>query len=124
MRPNLVKSCVRDLCVLLLFVGCSLCLEICGILYWLLSSAHNNVFTIAESIVCWKVELQNTVTLSTTKAEYMAAVEAFKEALRLRELVGTFRIIKDSIQIYYISQSVIHLAKDHMYHNRTKHIDV
>ena len=82
------------------------------------------VFTVAESIVSWKVELQNTVALSTTKAEYMAAVEAFKEALRLRELVGTFRIIKDSIQIYYISQSVIHLAKDHMYHNRTKHIDV
>ena len=41
MRPNLVRSCVCNLCVLRVFVGCSLCLEICGILYWLLLSAHN-----------------------------------------------------------------------------------
>jgi len=44
LRPNLVRSCVCDLCVLPVFVGCSLCLEICGILYWLLSSGHNRCF--------------------------------------------------------------------------------
>ena len=29
-----------------------------------------------------------------------------------------------SVWVYCESQSVIHLAKDHMYHKRTKHIDV
>ena len=54
----------------------------------------------------------------------MIAVKASKEALWLRGLVETFSIIHDSVQIYCDSQSIIHLAKGHMYHKRTKHIDV
>jgi len=42
------------------------------------------VFTIAESVVSWKAELQDTVALSTTEAEYMATVETSKKALWLR----------------------------------------
>ena len=54
----------------------------------------------------------------------MAVVEASKEALWLRRLVKTFSIIQNSFQVHCDSQSAIHLAKDHMYHKRTKHIDV
>jgi len=54
----------------------------------------------------------------------MAAVEVSKEALWLRELVETFGILDDSVRVHCDSQSAIHLAKDHMYHKRTKHIDV
>jgi len=62
--------------------------------------------------------------LSTTKAEYMAAVETSKEALWLRGLVKTFGIIQDSVCVHYDDQSANHLAKNHMYHKRVKHIDV
>ena len=72
------------------------------------------------SVISWKAELQDTVTLSMTEAEYMAAVEVSKEALWLRGLIETFSIIHDSVD----SQSAIHLAKDHRYHKRTKHINV
>ena len=58
------------------------------------------------------------------EAEYMAAVEASKEVLRLKGLVETFSIIQDSVRVHCDSQSMIHLAKDHIYHKRTKHIDV
>ena len=54
----------------------------------------------------------------------MAAVEASKEALWLKGLVGTFGIIQDSVRVHCDSQSAIHLAKDHRFHKRTKHIDV
>jgi len=30
----------------------------------------------------------------------------------------------DSLQVHCDSQNIIHLAKDHMYHKQTKHIDV
>jgi len=63
--------------------------------------------------------MQNTIALSTTETEYMATVEASKEALWLRELVEMFSIIQDSVQD---NQSAIHLAKDHRYHKRTKHL--
>ena len=46
------------------------------------------VFTVAECVISWKAELQDTVALSMTEAEYMAAVEASKEALWLRGLVS------------------------------------
>ena len=51
------------------------------------------VFTVAECIISWKAKLQDTVALSTTEAEYIAAIEASKEALWLRGLVQTFSII-------------------------------
>jgi len=39
------------------------------------------VFKIAECIISWKTGLQDIVAFSMTKAEYIAAVEASKEAL-------------------------------------------
>ena len=63
-----------------------------------------------------KAKLQDTVALLMTEIEYIAAVEASKEALWLRELVETFSIIRDSIWVHCDSQSEIHLAKDHNYH--------
>jgi len=82
------------------------------------------VFIVAECVISSKTELQDTIALSTTEAEYMVVVVASKEALWLRGLVETFSIIHDSIQVYCDNQSAIHLAKDHKYHKRTKHIDV
>jgi len=82
------------------------------------------VFTVPECVLSWNGELQNTIALSTTEAKYMVAVEASKEALWLRGLVETFSIIQDSVRVSCDSHNAIHLAKDHMYHKRTKYIDV
>jgi len=82
------------------------------------------VFTIAECIISLKAELQDIDALSTTKAEYMVAVKTSKEALWLRELVEAFGMMHDSVRVHCDSQSAIHLAKDHRYHKRKKHIDV
>ena len=62
--------------------------------------------------------------LSTTKAEYMAVTEAIKEALWLKGLFGEFNLHQGVTVIYYDSQSAIHLTKDQMYHERTKHIKI
>ena len=42
----------------------------------------------------------------------------------MRGLIKIFGNIHDSVQVHCDSQSAIHLAKDHIYHTRTKHIDV
>ena len=82
------------------------------------------VFIVAEGLVSWKTELKDTMGLSTTEVEYTTAVKAFIEALWLIGLIDIFEIIQDSVQIYCDSQSAIRLAKNHIYHKRTKHIDV
>ena len=41
------------------------------------------VFTIGGNLINWKSNLQHIVALSITEAEYVALIEAIKEAIRL-----------------------------------------
>ena len=54
----------------------------------------------------------------------MAIVEAAKESLWLIGLVKELGIQQSRVQLYYDSESAIYLAKNQVYHARTKHIDV
>ncbi|KAK3010795.1 hypothetical protein RJ639_011899 [Escallonia herrerae] len=72
----------------------------------------------------WKATLQTIVALSTTEAEYIAATEAVKEAIWLKGLVGDLGLKQESSTVYCNSQSAIHLTKNQMFHEWTKHIDV
>ena len=62
--------------------------------------------------------------MSTTEVEYMAAAEVAKEALWLSRLVRELGIQQGGVPLYCNSQSAIYLAKNQVYHARTKHIDV
>ena len=59
-----------------------------------------------------------------TKSEYMAVFEAAKEALWLKELVKELGLNQGGVQMHCDSQSIIYLAKNQVYHARTKHLDV
>jgi len=54
----------------------------------------------------------------------MAVVEATKEALWLIGLVNELSIQQSGVQLHCDSQNAIYLAKNQIYHARTKHIDV
>ena len=82
------------------------------------------VFTLSSCAVSWKATLHSTVALSTTEAEYMAVTEAVKEAIWLRGLLGELSLRQGLTTVHCDSQSAIHLTKNQMYHERTKHIDV
>ncbi|KAE8693200.1 Cellulose synthase-like protein D2 [Hibiscus syriacus] len=82
------------------------------------------LFTLAKAPVSWKSTLQSTVALSTTEAGYMSVSEAVKEAIWLNWLMEDLRVVQSHISLYCDSQSAIHLAKNQVYHSRTKHIDV
>ncbi|KAE8720956.1 hypothetical protein F3Y22_tig00017808pilonHSYRG00163 [Hibiscus syriacus] len=58
------------------------------------------------------------------EAEYMAVTEAVKEAIWLQGLLGELGMEQKHIKVHCDSQSAIHLAKNQVYHARTKHIDV
>jgi hypothetical protein len=68
--------------------------------------------------------LQHTVALSTTEAEFMSLTEAVKEAIWLHGFLGDLGIEQVDHVVFCDNQSVIHLAKDEKFHERTKHIDV
>uniref|UniRef100_A0A2N9GRZ0 CCHC-type domain-containing protein n=1 Tax=Fagus sylvatica TaxID=28930 RepID=A0A2N9GRZ0_FAGSY len=87
-------------------------------------STTGYVFTLSGGPICWKSTLQSIVAMSTTEAEYMAVAEAAKEALWLKGLVKELGLNQGRVQMHCDSQSAIYLAKNQVYHARTKHIDV
>ena len=62
--------------------------------------------------------------MSTIEAEYIAAAEACKEALWLTCLVGDLGIQLEMPMLHCDSQSVIMLAKNLVFHAKTKHIAI
>jgi len=56
----------------------------------------------------------------------MALKEAIKKQIYLKSLFGQIPILKEQFEnkLYTDSQSAIELAKNPIYHNRTKHIDI
>ena len=82
------------------------------------------IFTVFECTISWKATLQPTVALSTTEAEYIALTEAVKESIWVHGLLDSFGLSQQIPIVYCDSQSAIHLAKNLVYHERTKHIDI
>jgi len=68
--------------------------------------------------------LQSISALSTTEAEYMALTEAAKEAIWLKSLASDLGLQQRSVTVKCDSQSAICLAKNQLFHARTKHIEV
>lgn len=87
-------------------------------------STTGYVFIIAGGAVSWVSKLQTVVALSTTEAEYMAATQAFKEAIWLKKLMEELGHKQEKILLYCDSQSALHIARNPAFHSRTKHIDV
>jgi hypothetical protein len=75
--------------------------------------------------VSWSSKQQDTISLSTTEAEYIALTHATKEAIWLKNLISElFGSITTPILILADNQSAIALAKDDRFHSRTKHINI
>lgn len=84
------------------------------------------IFFLAGAAFSWESHKQTTVALSSTEAEYMALAAAAKEAVYLRRLVNEIGCFSTDLPIcvYGDNISAQQLAKNHMYHARSKHIDI
>ncbi|CAK1581238.1 unnamed protein product [Parnassius mnemosyne] len=92
------------------------------------SSFTGYCFLYSGCVVSHEFRKQQTVALSSTKAEYMAICEASKEAIFLKNLLTDLIVSKSStiepIILCNDSQSAQKLTDNSMYHRRSKHIDV
>ena len=68
--------------------------------------------------------MQKIVTLSTTEAEYVAITEANKEMIWLQNLLKELGRKQSCSILFCDSQSAIYLAKNPIFHARTKHIQL
>ncbi|XP_052193868.1 uncharacterized protein LOC127802200 [Diospyros lotus] len=72
----------------------------------------------------WKSQLQPLIALSSTEAEYVVVTNVVKEAVWLQGILQEIHLLQGKAMVYSDSQSAIHLTKNPVYHERTKHVDV
>ncbi|MCO5606403.1 hypothetical protein L7F22_060591 [Adiantum nelumboides] len=88
-------------------------------------STSGYMFSFGSAIVTWSSKKQPTVALSSTEVECKGAAIATCEVAWLKMLLQDFEIrVQDPVVIYCDNISSIQLARNPVFHNRTKHIEV
>lgn len=88
-------------------------------------STSGFAFIFADGIISWSSERQQSVSLSTTESEYIAAAQCVKELVWLRKmLIDILDIDSFKINLHMDNMSAIRLIKNPEFHKRTKHISV
>jgi hypothetical protein len=79
---------------------------------------------LGRSLVSWSSKKQNSVALSTTKAEYIAAVSCCAQLLWMKTTLRDFGINFKRVPLLCDNESTVKLTNNLVQHQRTKHIDV
>ena len=88
-------------------------------------STTGYVFFLNSGVISWNSKRQPTVATSSTEAEYMSLYSATQEAIWLRLLLKDLEYTDNAATtIFQDNQGCISLAKNPVYHARTKHLDI
>jgi hypothetical protein len=88
-------------------------------------STSGYVFYLCNCPISWGSKLQPTIALSSTESEYIALTIASQEAIWLRSLFIEWSLnMITPTTIWCDNNSAIQLCHNHIYHNKTKHIQV
>ena len=81
-------------------------------------------FYIGNSLISHMSKKQATVALSTAESETHAAIQATKEAIWLRDILGELHLDqRGPTTIYCDNQAAIALSRNPEYHSRSKHVN-
>ncbi|KAH9685562.1 Integrase catalytic domain-containing protein [Citrus sinensis] len=87
-------------------------------------STNGTCYILGHSLVSWFSKKQNSVALSTTEAEYIAAGSCCAQALWMKQTLRDYGINLEQIPIKCDNTSAINLSKNPIQHSRTKHIAI
>jgi hypothetical protein len=88
-------------------------------------SVSGSCFSVGNGYISWYSKNQRSVALSSCEAEYMALSTNVKECIWLRNLLIDLGYKnQEPTNIYCDNQSTIAVAKNPVFHNRTKHIAI
>ena len=88
-------------------------------------SVSGYVFTLNARAICWKSSKQGTVADSVCEAEYIAALDAAKEAVWLKKFLDELRVassLDGPVPLHCDNTGTIAQAKEPRSHHRNKHI--
>ncbi|KAJ9553607.1 hypothetical protein OSB04_017652 [Centaurea solstitialis] len=88
-------------------------------------SQSRYVFTLNRGAISWKSSKQDTIADSTTEAEYIAASDAAKEAVWLRNFLSNLRVVASvsrPIDIFCDNSGAVAQAKEPREHHKSRHV--
>ncbi|KAJ9545029.1 hypothetical protein OSB04_024736 [Centaurea solstitialis] len=88
-------------------------------------SQSGYVFTLNGGVISWKSSKQDTIADSTTEAEYIAASDAAKEAVWLRNFLSDLRVVASisrPIDIFCDNSGAVAQAKEPREHHKSRHV--
>jgi hypothetical protein len=88
-------------------------------------STSGMLFFLGNCLVSWQSLKQRVMTLSSCEAEYIAATSVSTQALCLARLLGKLLCRKaEIVELKVDSKSALALAKNPIFHERSKHIRI
>ena len=82
-------------------------------------------FLLGSSLISWRSKKQTYVARSNTEAKYRALADTTSGLLWLRWLLENLGVFTSSVTpLYCDNQSVIHIAHNDVFYERTKHIEI
>ncbi|XP_019255950.1 PREDICTED: uncharacterized protein LOC109234420 [Nicotiana attenuata] len=88
-------------------------------------SVSGYVVLLGDGPISWKSKKQHTVSLSSAEAEYRAVRQVVGELVWLLRLLAELTVpLQLPVPVFCDSQAALHMAKNPVFHERTKHIEV
>ncbi|KAL1204470.1 Retrovirus-related Pol polyprotein from transposon RE1 [Cardamine amara subsp. amara] len=87
-------------------------------------STSGGCFFMGNNLISWHNKKQNSVSLSTAEAEYIALGSCCTQLMWMKQMAADYGMTSNSILIYCDNESAINIAKNPVQHSRTKHIDI
>ena len=81
-------------------------------------------FYVGKNLVFWISKKQNFISLSTAKAEYIAAGSRCTQLLWMQKLLHDYGICQEYLTIYCDNTNAINISKNLVQHSRTKHTEI
>jgi hypothetical protein len=82
-------------------------------------------FILGSAMISWQSREQSSIALITEKAEYIVACSASCEAIWLQKLLtGLFNLEMEATMILCDKQSFIKMTENHVFHDKSKHIEI
>ena len=79
---------------------------------------------LGSGAVSWSSKKQLVLTLSTTKAEYIAVASCACQCIWIKRIMETINFSDDHMLVLCDDNYIIQLSKNPVFHRRSKHIDV
>ena len=87
-------------------------------------STSGDCFYVGNNLVSWMSKKQNSISLSTAEAKYIAVGSYCTQLLWMQKLLHDYGIFQEHLTIYCDNTSAINITKNPVQHSRTKHIEI